>query len=119
MTKPSLEVFVNQLFAFRDFLLENVGDISIVLALVFVSLVVLLFATREIVTWLSRTGTLKEAIVSLSKEVRELRSDIHRLEMQASTPAAIASKDPSPTDVRNQFLVKGSSEKEKPSFPIN
>lgn len=86
MTKSQPEVVVDQIFQFRDFLSENVGDITIVLAVIFGSLVALLFALREIVSWLSRTHILRGEIQGLTREVQDLKVEIKRLQTVA-TPA--------------------------------
>jgi hypothetical protein len=118
VTKSNPEAFVNQLFLFKDFLTENVADVSVIIGAVFVSLFLLLFALREIVTWMTRTNSLKQQIKELSGDIYELKVAIKNLEsknlhdnLKSVQNTAIQNTEP------GGFKVDKSNEK-PPTFPI-
>lgn len=103
---------MDQIFTFKDFLSANIGDVSVVLAVIVISFVVLLFAMREIVSWMARTHMLKSEIQNLSKQIAELHAEVCK--HKNVTPEAAPDKN------QKQFLtLMEKSEQERPSFPLN
>lgn len=108
-------------FQFKDFVTLHLGDLSTVLAVVFLSLLVLLFATREIVTWLARTRQIRNDLRLLQRQIEGLRSEIARLQSQDLQKLTHNSPQQTPTSPavavelpKQDFLES----KEAPEFPL-